>query len=168
MNQARRLPLLLMLVGAMLGAALGLALFTTGLYAELAIGLSSLTALGASTGYVVGAIIGKRAAGSPVEKFSNVGIAVFMLSGSVFFVVSGLRSHSLSTVYNGLLFAIASLMPLGWKSLSSMVYLYVAFATVSVVAFVTTSRSSWAMLAALFVLATIAAYYSNRYENRLR
>jgi hypothetical protein len=157
MSDAWDLALLLLVFGAILGSGLGLAVFTTGLYRNFEVVVVSFTLIGSTSGLLAGMILRHRTffrsiTGTPGFWTALVVLSIFMV-GALY----GLKLHSSSLVFACVLGASAALFRL--IADTSMAVAIAAVLLVSATclgAFIATRSASWFIIAALFILATVA------------
>jgi hypothetical protein len=145
-------------LGAILGAAVGLALAESDQFNQRAIILPLSSFLGANLGLIGGLILRKRVADARESepKQAPIVLSIFLSAAALLLVYNGFREHSQSQVFWGLLGGLASFLPpaLG-TNITREKLIGAAITVLSAIALVVTRQFSWLIIT---LIASFVAY----------
>lgn len=159
------LPALLSLIGSCLGALLGFWLFRIGQYTNFVTAVVTMSVLGASAGFVVGTSLRQWTVDAALNGYFGVALSLLMLCGAIFLVLVGVATHASSLEYNGLIFAVASILPLVRNSSSTATALsFAGIAALAFWAFTASGDRSWLIIGIPSALAALLTYINGHYH----
>jgi hypothetical protein len=161
MDESTSLILCMLGIGAILGAAIGIAICDVGRVNNFAVVVPISSFLGANVGFVCGLIFRRRSsqAARAATRLPRVASAAALAAGAGLLVFMGAQVGSLTFVFWGLLVGLASFLPpaLGTKRVQERL-VGAAMSTLSIVAFAVTREFSWLIIAALSYFAAYATF----------